>query len=100
MARRYTLRLSCQNVNLSFERLDPKKDKKGSRGCGRYTMATVSYETCPTSAPFFGFMGAAAALVFGSKCFFSELDEIPGGLVCCEWDGDVSVLVCVPLAEY
>ena len=31
-------------------------------------MATVSYETCPTSAPFFGFMGVTAALCFASKC--------------------------------
>ena len=30
-------------------------------------MATVSYETCPTSAPFFGFMGVTAALCFASK---------------------------------
>jgi uncharacterized membrane protein len=28
---------------------------------------TVSYETCPTSAPFFGFMGVTAALCFASK---------------------------------
>jgi hypothetical protein len=28
----------------------------------------VSYETCPTSAPFFGFMGVTAALCFASKC--------------------------------
>lgn len=27
----------------------------------------VSYETCPTSAPFFGFMGVTAALCFASK---------------------------------
>ena len=26
----------------------------------------VSYETCPTSAPFFGFMGVTAALVFSN----------------------------------
>ena len=30
-------------------------------------MATVSYETCPSSAPFFGFMGVTAALCFASK---------------------------------
>jgi hypothetical protein len=30
-------------------------------------MTTVSYETCPTSAPFFGFMGVTAALCFASK---------------------------------
>ena len=30
-------------------------------------MATVSYETCPTSAPFFGFMGVTAALCFASN---------------------------------
>ena len=29
-------------------------------------MTTVSYETCPTSAPFFGFMGVTAALCFAS----------------------------------
>mmetsp|Transcript_33073 Transcript_33073/g.31515 ORF Transcript_33073/g.31515 Transcript_33073/m.31515 type:complete len:143 (+) Transcript_33073:97-525(+) len=29
-------------------------------------MATVSYETCPTSAPFFGFMGVTAALCFAN----------------------------------
>ena len=28
--------------------------------------ATVSYETCPTSAPFFGFMGVTAALCFAN----------------------------------
>ena len=27
---------------------------------------TVSYETCPTSAPFFGFMGVTAALCFAN----------------------------------
>lgn len=32
-------------------------------------MATVSYETCPTSAPFFGFMGVTAALCFASKLY-------------------------------
>jgi hypothetical protein len=57
-------------VTKNVQKLDERKIE-GSEGCGRYTMATVSYETCPTSAPFFGFMGAAAALVFGSKCFFS-----------------------------
>lgn len=31
---------------------------------------TVSYETCPTSAPFFGFMGVTAALCFASKSLF------------------------------
>ena len=30
-------------------------------------MANVSYETCPTSAPFFGFMGVTAALCFASE---------------------------------
>lgn len=30
-------------------------------------MSTVSYETCPTSAPFFGFMGVTAALCFASE---------------------------------
>ena len=30
-------------------------------------MTTVSYETCPTSAPFFGFMGVTAALCFASN---------------------------------
>ena len=34
---------------------------------------TVSYETCPTSAPFFGFMGVTAALCFASKCFLYAL---------------------------
>lgn len=34
-------------------------------------MSTISYETCPTSAPFFGFMGVTAAL-----CFASELLKI------------------------
>ena len=31
-------------------------------------------EACPASAPFFGFMGAAAALIFASECefFFGE----------------------------
>lgn len=29
-------------------------------------MATVSYETCPSSAPFFGFMGVTAALCFAN----------------------------------
>jgi V-type H+-transporting ATPase proteolipid subunit len=34
-------------------------------------MADITYETCPTSAPFFGFMGVTAALCFASKenCF-------------------------------
>jgi hypothetical protein len=34
-------------------------------------MSQVSYESCPTSAPFFGFMGVTAALCFASKdiCF-------------------------------
>ena len=31
------------------------------------TMADITYETCPTSAPFFGFMGVTAALCFASK---------------------------------
>jgi hypothetical protein len=30
---------------------------------------SVTYETCPTSAPFFGFMGVTAALCFASKYF-------------------------------
>ena len=34
-------------------------------------MSTISYETCPTSAPFFGFMGVTAAL-----CFASELPKV------------------------
>ena len=29
-------------------------------------MSSVSYETCPSSAPFFGFMGVSAALVFAN----------------------------------
>mmetsp|Transcript_12670 Transcript_12670/g.29817 ORF Transcript_12670/g.29817 Transcript_12670/m.29817 type:complete len:168 (+) Transcript_12670:80-583(+) len=29
-------------------------------------MSTFSYENCPTSAPFFGFMGVTAALVFAN----------------------------------
>lgn len=29
-------------------------------------MTTISYETCPTSAPFFGFMGVTAALCFAN----------------------------------
>jgi hypothetical protein len=28
-------------------------------------------EACPASAPFFGYMGAAAALIFASEFFFS-----------------------------
>ena len=31
--------------------------------------ATHSTEVCPTSAPFFGFMGVSAALCFASKCY-------------------------------
>jgi len=37
---------------------------------------TVSRETCPTSAPFFGFMGVTAALCFASEdsvCFYTWL---------------------------
>ena len=37
-------------------------------------MTTVSYETCPTSAPFFGFMGVTAALCFASMAnIFSSM---------------------------
>jgi len=38
------------------------------------TMADITYETCPTSAPFFGFMGVTAALCFASEksCCFSS----------------------------
>ena len=32
--------------------------------------SNVSYETCPTSAPFFGFMGVTAALCFASMNFY------------------------------
>ena len=39
-------------------------------------MATVSYETCPTSAPFFGFMGVTAALCFASKCYAKNAGSI------------------------
>lgn len=35
-------------------------------------MADITYETCPTSAPFFGFMGVTAALCFASMCFFAS----------------------------
>ena len=31
-----------------------------------FKMSTVSYETCPTSAPFFGFLGVSCALVFAN----------------------------------
>lgn len=34
-------------------------------------MSTVSYETCPTSAPFFGFLGVTAALCFASESIWS-----------------------------
>lgn len=30
--------------------------------------ATVQIEKCPASAPFFGFMGVTAAIVFASTC--------------------------------
>lgn len=31
-------------------------------------MADIQLEKCPASAPFFGFMGVTAAIVFCSKC--------------------------------
>lgn len=32
------------------------------------TMSDFSMETCPSSAAFFGFMGVASSMVFGSEC--------------------------------
>lgn len=34
-------------------------------------MASVTYEVCPTSAPFFGFMGVTAAIVFASEFMYN-----------------------------
>jgi len=36
-------------------------------------MSDTSFDNCPPSAPFFGFMGVAAALVFASKNFFGSI---------------------------
>lgn len=37
-----------------------------SANTAKMSTSTVSYETCPTSAPFFGFMGVTAALCFAN----------------------------------
>jgi hypothetical protein len=57
-------------------------------------MATVSYETCPTSAPFFGFMGVTAALCFASKSHVSVL-MFCRMLLC--WSTWHEVLICLLL---
>ncbi len=46
----------------------------------------LATEVCPSSAAFFGFMGVASSMVFGSECkmVFSDenrrsFDQVPGG---------------------
>ncbi len=36
----------------------------------------VSHENCPTSAPFFGFMGVTAALCFASKWILPNVSSV------------------------
>lgn len=45
--------------------------------------ATHSIEVCPTSAPFFGFMGVSAALCFASKYFINSSVYRMDMYICC-----------------
>ena len=41
------------------------------------SIAAKMTDLCPASAPFFGFMGAAVALIFASACRLLRIDRRP-----------------------